>query len=68
MKQTATSPSASTAIGSHIDWLIAAENGQTLILITHSGEVTATLPRVVTLRDGHVVSDERREEAGTTGV
>jgi len=38
---------------------IAADNGQTLVLITHSAEVTATLPRVVTLRDGAIASDVR---------
>jgi ABC-type lipoprotein export system ATPase subunit len=38
---------------------IASEAGHTLILITHSPEVTATLPRVISLRDGRVVADGR---------
>ncbi|MGD9695453.1 MAG: ABC transporter ATP-binding protein [Thermoleophilia bacterium] len=38
---------------------IAADDGHTLVLITHSDEITRTLPRVITLRDGRVVSDER---------
>ena len=53
-----------TATGAEILGLltrIAAENGHTLILITHSPEVTDALPRVVTLRDGRIVSDERTE-------
>ena len=54
-----------TATGAEILGLlrrIAAENGHTLILITHSPEVTGALPRVVTLRDGRIVSDERTED------
>ena len=38
---------------------IAAESSHTLIVITHSPEVTDALPRVVTLRDGRIVSDGR---------
>ncbi len=51
-----------TATGAEILGLltrIAAESGHTLIVITHSPEVTDVLPRVVTLRDGAIVSDER---------
>jgi ABC-type lipoprotein export system ATPase subunit len=38
---------------------IASDGGHTLIVVTHSREVTATLPRVITLRDGRVVTDDR---------
>ena len=36
---------------------VAAENEQTLVLITHEHAVTQAAPRVVTLRDGRVLSD-----------
>ena len=41
---------------------LAAENAQTLVLITHEQAVTEAAPRVVTLRDGRVVSDARRAD------
>jgi len=34
--------------------------GRTVVLITHEDEVAAYATRVVRLRDGHIVSDERR--------
>ncbi|MEW6583110.1 MAG: ABC transporter ATP-binding protein [Actinomycetota bacterium] len=51
-----------TATGGEIVALlqeVASENAQTLILITHEQAVTQAAPRVVTLRDGRVLSDER---------
>jgi putative ABC transport system ATP-binding protein len=36
------------------------EAGRTIVLITHEPEVAEFAKRVVTLRDGHVVGDERR--------
>jgi putative ABC transport system ATP-binding protein len=38
---------------------LAAENGQTVVLVTHEPAVAAAAPRVVTLRDGGIVSDRR---------
>ena len=38
---------------------VAAENAQTVVLITHEQAVAEAAPRVVTLRDGRVLSDER---------
>ena len=37
--------------------------GSTIVLITHNGEIAAASPRCVTLRDGLVASDRRREPA-----
>lgn len=36
------------------------EAGRTIVLITHEPEVAEFATRVVTLRDGHIVGDERR--------
>ncbi|MEU7813628.1 ABC transporter ATP-binding protein [Pseudonocardia sp. NPDC049154] len=36
------------------------EAGRTIVLITHEPEVAEFAQRVVTLRDGHIVGDERR--------
>ncbi|GAA4547119.1 ABC transporter ATP-binding protein [Pseudonocardia xishanensis] len=36
------------------------ESGRTVVLITHEPEVAEFARRVVTLRDGHIVSDERQ--------
>ena len=36
------------------------EAGRTIVLITHEPEVAEFAKRVVTLRDGHIVGDERR--------
>ncbi|MBJ7455653.1 MAG: ABC transporter ATP-binding protein [Thermoleophilia bacterium] len=38
---------------------VAADNHQTLVLITHEQAVTEAAPRVVTLRDGRLASDTR---------
>ena len=38
------------------------EQQKTIILITHSGELAAETPRIVTIRDGSIV-DERRNQA-----
>jgi ABC-type lipoprotein export system ATPase subunit len=38
---------------------LAATNGQTVVLVTHEPAVAAAAPRVVTLRDGAIVSDTR---------
>jgi putative ABC transport system ATP-binding protein len=38
---------------------VAADNDQTLVLITHEQAVTQAAPRVVTLQDGRLASDTR---------
>jgi putative ABC transport system ATP-binding protein len=38
---------------------VAAENAQTVVLITHEHAVAEAAPRVITLRDGSVLSDSR---------
>ena len=38
--------------------------GRTVVVITHEDEVASYAKRVVRLRDGHIVSDERRRLAG----
>ena len=38
---------------------LAAENRQTVVLVTHEPAVATAAPRVVTLRDGGIVSDTR---------
>ena len=43
------------------------EHGLTVIIVTHDTSVAASADRVVTLRDGLVVSDERLSGAATTG-
>ena len=35
----------------------------TIIVVTHNRELAASMPRVITLRDGRVETDERRESA-----
>jgi putative ABC transport system ATP-binding protein len=40
---------------------VLAEHGQTVIMVTHEADIAAHARRVVTLRDGRVSSDERRE-------
>jgi putative ABC transport system ATP-binding protein len=43
-----------------------AERGVTLIVVTHTPEVSARAERLLLLRDGRIVSDEL--QAHTTGV
>ncbi len=38
-----------------------ADHGQTVIMVTHEADIAAHARRVVTLRDGRISSDERRE-------
>jgi lipoprotein-releasing system ATP-binding protein len=38
-------------------------HGTTVVIVTHNNDLARSMPRVVTLRDGHVESDERRERA-----
>jgi putative ABC transport system ATP-binding protein len=35
------------------------ERGQTIVLVTHDAEVGAAADRIVRMRDGHIVADER---------
>jgi putative ABC transport system ATP-binding protein len=35
------------------------ENGQTVVLVTHDAEVGATCDRIIRMRDGLIVADER---------
>ncbi|MGI5132768.1 ABC transporter ATP-binding protein [Pseudonocardia sp. CA-107938] len=38
------------------------DSGRTVVLITHEPEVAAFAKRVITLRDGHIISDVRQEQ------
>ncbi len=38
------------------------DSGRTVVLITHEPEVASFAKRVVTLRDGHIISDVRQEQ------
>jgi putative ABC transport system ATP-binding protein len=38
------------------------DSGRTVVLITHESEVASFAKRVVTLRDGHIISDVRQEQ------
>ncbi len=44
------------------------ERGLTIILVTHEADVAASADRVITLRDGRVLSDRRRTSAGPAPV
>jgi lipoprotein-releasing system ATP-binding protein len=41
---------------------INARRGTTVVVVTHNQNLASIMPRVVTLRDGHVEKDERRED------
>jgi macrolide transport system ATP-binding/permease protein len=43
------------------------EHGLTVILVTHEPDMAAFADRVITMRDGAIVSDERRAQRGATG-
>ncbi|MEI6846444.1 MAG: ABC transporter permease [Chlorobiaceae bacterium] len=42
------------------------EEGKTIIMVTHENEIAAYARRVITMRDGVIVSDERREGGVTS--
>jgi lipoprotein-releasing system ATP-binding protein len=42
--------------------------GTTIVVVTHNLALAASIPRVVTLKDGRVEKDERRGEASPSGV
>ncbi|WP_130415084.1 ABC transporter ATP-binding protein [Xylanimonas ulmi] len=51
-----------------LDLLLGAvAQGRTLVVVTHDGQVAARCDRVVELRDGRVVADSSRADAGGTG-
>ena len=37
------------------------EQGKTIVLITHNPELAAETERILTIRDGLIVSDQRKE-------
>jgi lipoprotein-releasing system ATP-binding protein len=39
------------------------QRGTTLVVVTHNQALAASMPRVITLRDGHIEKDERRAPA-----
>jgi lipoprotein-releasing system ATP-binding protein len=43
------------------------QRGTTIVVVTHNAALAASMPRVVTLRDGRVESDERRDAILTSG-
>jgi putative ABC transport system ATP-binding protein len=46
---------------------LAAEHGQTVVLITHDRDLAESMPRVIELRDGEILSDHPGREQRTTG-
>ena len=42
-----------------------ATRGTTIVIVTHNASLAAEMPRVVTLRDGRVERDDRRDDAHT---
>jgi putative ABC transport system ATP-binding protein len=44
------------------------QRGQTVLLVTHDAEVGATCDRIIRMRDGLIVGDERVGEVGTAAV
>src|SRR5690606_21924728 len=42
------------------------EQGHTIIVITHAREVAERADRVIEIRDGHILSDTRKESAPAT--
>jgi putative ABC transport system ATP-binding protein len=43
------------------------QTGQTIVMITHNPEAAAYADRIVHMRDGHVVSEERTGAPGAPG-
>ena len=43
------------------------KRGTTFLIVTHSRDLAERMPRVVTMRDGTIESDERRTDLGTFG-
>ena len=37
------------------------EHGVTIIVVTHESDIAAYADRVLTMRDGQIISDERRQ-------
>jgi putative ABC transport system ATP-binding protein len=44
------------------------EQGKTVIMVTHEPDIAAMTSRIITMRDGKVVDDERKGKEGTTIV
>ena len=44
------------------------QQGKTIVLITHSRELAAECPRIVTLKDGHIVADTGNRTAAPAGA
>jgi putative ABC transport system ATP-binding protein len=44
------------------------EQGRTIVLITHEPDIAAFAGRVVRLKDGHIISDERRQAHAREGA
>ncbi len=44
------------------------EQGVTIVLVTHEPDIAAYADRVVTMRDGKIISDERVAKAGSAGA
>ncbi|MDW8246872.1 MAG: ABC transporter ATP-binding protein [Sandaracinaceae bacterium] len=38
--------------------------GTTFLIVTHSQELAARMPRIISMRDGRILSDERKEKEG----
>ena len=44
------------------------DEGRSIVLITHESDIAACAKRLVTFRDGHIVSDERLEQRRLSGA
>jgi lipoprotein-releasing system ATP-binding protein len=55
--------SATSAQIHELFFAINAQRGTTIVVVTHNAALAASMPRIVTLKDGKVEKDERKEAA-----
>ena len=44
------------------------EQGVTIVVVTHEADIAAYADRILTMRDGQIVSDERNPKHGRSGL